>query len=237
MTDETSEPARNLRPTESSTTRRPGAVWALAIAAPAAALGAVAALSLPGGGSGDWRLADVGRQGEIDDPMVDDGARLQRRADGITVEVAIPTPQPGSYEYPTADMIPASAPPHPPVSPGASGAPEVFSLWLFAFNEPGRCTDDRCDLDDFAPGAAARGGVYQVDGRIADRDDLAFAGTIRLGQPPADGAPLDDPERAEIHVAITSHGRALVGTDAWRQLNGPIGNPTLWWAASFTPPD
>lgn len=195
-------------------------------------IGVIMAIAWYGAGEGDWETSDMGVQGQSDVPMVDDGARLQRRIDGVSVDVAIPTPAPGSYEYPTGDMVPPWAEPHPAVSSGAYEAPEVFTLWLFAFNEPSQCTDD-CDLDDLAVGAAARGGSYQLDGRIGDDDTLAFAGTVRLGQPSLNGAPLDNPRGAEIHVAIAPHGRVLPGEAGWRQLNGPIGNPSLWWAASF----
>lgn len=195
----------------------------------------VAGLVARGGDDGEgWQTGAIGQQGQPDTPLAERSARIQRRADGVAVEVVVPTPAPGSYEYPTGDMIPPTAEPHPPVDPGAGEVPEVFSLWLFVFNDPSRCTDGTCDADDFQPGAAARGGVYQVDGRVGDADELRFEGNIRLGQRPADGAPLDDPERAEVHLAIAPHGRQLPGEDGWRQLNGPVGNPTLWWATSFS---
>lgn len=189
------------------------------------------------GDDGGWQTTDVGEQGDAERSMAERGARLQRRSDGLSVDVVVPTPEPGTYEYPTGDMVPPDAEPHPSISPGASDAPEVFTLWLFAFNEPTLCSDGQCDTDDFAPGAPARGGVYQVDGRVGDADRLHLQGNIRLGQPPVTGVALDDPERAEVHLAIAPHGRLLAGEDGLRQLNSSIGNPTLWWGAGFTPPD
>ena len=107
---------------------------------------------------------------------------------------------------------------------------------MFAFNQPWRCTDGECDTDDIGEGAAAQGGIYQVDGRLATDDVVAFGGTIRVGQSPDNGAPLFNPIDAEVHVAVAAHGRVLSGPDLWRQLNGAVGDPTLWWSAAFTAP-
>jgi hypothetical protein len=185
--------------------------------------------------SAGWQTADVSGQGGAEPVLASDGARLLRRADGLVAELEVPTPQPGSYEYPTGDDIPPWAEPHPPVSPGAGDAPEVFTAWLATFNDPSRCTDGQCGTDDVQPDAAARGGVYQLDGRIVDGDTLRFEGNVILGQEPFTGSPLDDPMRALVHLAIAPHGRALSGADGWRQLNGPVGNPALWWTAEFEP--
>jgi hypothetical protein len=187
-------------------------------------------------GSGPRQTADVSGQGDAEVVLASDGARLLRRTDGLSAEFEMPTPQPGSYEYPTADDVSPWAEPHPPVSPGAGDAPEVFTAWLITFNDPSRCTDPQCDLDDLTADAAARGGVYQLDGRVADGDTLQFAGTIRVGQGPLTGSPLDNPLGAVVHVLIAPHGRVLPGTDGWRQLNGPVGNPSLWWGTEFPAP-
>ncbi len=217
---------------DEGTPRRPWLAAIIVAAIVIVAIGVVGGFVVSGGDDQGWQTVDIGEQGQFESAMAEGGARFQRRPDGITVEVTMPTPEPGTYEYPTGDMVPPSAAPHPAISPGAGEAPEAFTLWLFAFNDPSQCTDGQCDTDDFAPGAAARGGVYQVDGRVGDGDELRFGGNIRLGQQPIDGAPLDHPERAEVHIAIAPHGRVLPGEDGWRQLNGPVGNPTLWWGAS-----
>ena len=62
---------------------------------------------------------------------------------------------------------------------------------------------------------------------------MELAGNVVLGQMPATGAPLENPLGSEIHVAVAPHGKALPGQDGWTQLNVPLGNPTLWWAATF----
>ncbi|MEM9565318.1 MAG: hypothetical protein AAGA93_22035 [Actinomycetota bacterium] len=187
-------------------------------------------------GIGSRQSADLHGQGDQTQTYANDAVELVRRDDGLTVTVDFPTPEPGSYEYPTADMVPPSAAPHPPIDPGDETTAEVFTLWLFAFNQPGRCTDGACDLDDIGDGAAAQGGIYQVDGRLATGATVDFGGTIRIGQRPSAGAPLFNPADAEVHVAVAPHGRVLSGPDLWRQLNGSVGDTTRWWAAAFTAP-
>jgi hypothetical protein len=185
----------------------------------------------------EWQIADVGGQGGAEPLLASDGARLLRRADGLVGEIDVPTPEPGSYEYPTDEVFQEWADPyHPPVSPGAGDAPEAFTVWMITFNNSSRCTDGECNPDDTQPGAAARGGVYQLDGRVADGETLRFAGNVLLGQQPVFGSPLDDPLHAMVHFLIAPHGRALSGEDLWRQLNGPIGGLGLWWAAEFPAP-
>ena len=185
--------------------------------------------------NGDVQRSGFPGQGGAAPALANDGVELERRDDGLVARVDIPTPEPGSYEYPTGDMVSPWAEPHPSVSPGAANAPEVFTLWLIVFNDPESCTNDQCDADDTAPDAAARGGVYQLDGRVADGGSMSFLGNIRLGQQPDGGSPLDTPTGADVHLAIAPHGRALSGPDGWRQLNGPVGNPTLWWTTEFSP--
>jgi len=47
---------------------------------------------------------------------------IMRGKNGLTIKVVVPTPEPGSYTYPT----------------GAAndGSPEAFSLWAFVFANP-----------------------------------------------------------------------------------------------------
>ena len=180
--------------------------------------------------------ADIGAQGLNGEPVAIDGATLERARDGIGFRVVMPTPVPGSYLYPTADMMPPFGSAHPEVSVGGPGEPEAYTVWFVVFNIPGRCTDAVCNVDDIGLEAPAKGGVYQGDGRIADGEELVFEGRVRLGQEPVTGAPLEDPMGAMVHLLIAPHGKALPGADGWRQLNGPIGNPLLWWAAEFPAP-
>jgi len=177
--------------------------------------------------------ADFGGQGGEGQPLAMGGAQLLRSPDGLRVQVIVPTPEPGSYEYPTGDMVGPGVAAHPDVAEGEPGEPEVFTMWVFVFNNPDLCTDDSCDTDDLEEDALARGGAFQADGRIADGDELDLVGSVRLGQIASKGSPLENPLGAEVHLAIAPHGAALTGSDLDRQLNGPIGNPTLWWGAPF----
>jgi hypothetical protein len=188
---------------------------------------------IPGDSADTGERADVAAQGGEGQPFAAEGAWLSRSNDGIRVRATIPTPAPGSYEYPTSDMVAPWAQPHPEILPAGDGEYEVFTMWVIVFNHPDLCTDESCDLDDLSPDAAAKGGVFQADGRIADGDELELTGSVRIGQVPSTGSPLEASLDAEVHVAIAPHGRALTGADLERQLNGPIGNPTLWWAATF----
>ncbi len=184
-------------------------------------------------GNGKWprQVADVMNQGG-DGVYQPNGARLIRTDHSVQVRWRIKTPEPGSYTYPTPDMVPPGAPTHPPIS---AGYPEVFTLWLFAFDHPELCSDGVCDGNDIGE-TPARGSVYQVDGEIAYKHRLRMSGKVRLGQTPAAGLGLSNPKGAEVHVALAPHGRALDGAELIRQLNSPVGGPPLWWAAIFLAP-
>ena len=98
-------------------------------------------------------------------------------------------------------MLPPEAGSHPEVEPGDANNPEGFTLWMCAFNHPENCTD-ACDGDDLGDAAEARGAVFQVDGRIADGDSLVFEGRILLGELGDNAANLENPEGAEVHLAL-----------------------------------
>jgi hypothetical protein len=207
--------------------------WLLAGMAGIVVIAGVILLSLDDVDVGE--VADFGKQGDSDSALAADSADLARSSDGLRVHAVIPTPTPGIYEYPSGDMVPGWSTAHPDVVVGGPSEPEAFTMWAIVFNHPELCTDKSCDADDLAEDAPAKGGVYQADGRVADGEDLEFSGAVRLGQQPATGSVLENPLGAEVHLAIAPHGKMLGGSDGWRQLNGPIGNPTLWWAATFAP--
>jgi len=170
--------------------------------------------------------ADVMSQGGGDEVLKADGAKLTRRKRLIKVNWTVPTPGPGSYDYPTADMIPPTAPPHPAIAPSY---PEVFTLWAFVFNNPEMC-EGPCDGGDIGD-TPAQGGVFQVDATIADDGTITMAGKIRTRDNPARGARLQEPSTAEVHLAMAPHGRAACGDDLLRQLAGPVGGPPFWFVA------
>ncbi|MDH3684118.1 MAG: hypothetical protein OEV40_29715, partial [Acidimicrobiia bacterium] len=145
------------------------------------------------------------------------GALLVRLGHRVAIAWRVPTPEPGSYIYPTPDQIPPWAPPHPPVTPGR---PEVFTLWAFVFNYPELCSDP-CNGDDIGD-TPAQGGVYQVDATIARGKRVRMHGQVAAGSDPVVGIPLLEPRTAEIHVAMAPHGMALSGADLEAQLSIPL---------------
>lgn len=172
--------------------------------------------------------ADVLRQGGAG-VYAPDGAMVVRQPEGLRLSMRMPTPEPGSYVYP----------PNPPgIVPGH---PEVFTLWAFIFNYPALC-DGPCDGNDIGANAAAKGSVYNVGGHVASGNALTIAGRVGIGDPAMAPAgitptPLVNPSEAEIHLAITSHGR-LDPTKLPGEFRVPTGSPACgcWWLAIFPAP-
>lgn len=220
-----------MGPSTRTPTRRRRRKFAIGVAAVVsmATVGA-AVVEAHGGQRRIRQSADVMQQGG-NDVYRHKGAKLVRTDHSVEVTWKIHTPEPGSYTYPTGDMVPPGAPPHPEVNPGY---PEVFTLWLFAFDHPELCSDGICDGNDIGD-TPARGNVYQVDGEIADRHHLRMRGKVRLGQTPANGLGLSNPLGAEVHVAMAPHGVTGEGADLIQQLNSAVGGPPLWFAAVFLP--
>lgn len=167
--------------------------------------------------------ADVVGQGPAGPIVSADGATLRRSDSGLTMSLRMPTPEPGTYAYPPANMFqPEGAFP---------GHPEAFSLWAFVFNFPELCTN-ACDADDLAPGAPAMGGVFNVAGHVVGGPHLQLSGHVTLNSPPFAGSPLLEPRTAEVHLAVAPHG-ALQPDIMPNQLKMPIGSPPFWWLAFF----
>lgn len=153
----------------------------------------------------------------------EDGVRVVRQSNGLSLSVSMATPEPGTYTY-AAGTVPSH--------------PEVFTLWAFVFNYPDLCTPPGCDSDDLGPGAAAKGGVYNVGGHASGGGTLTISGRIGVGDPAGApppifvGAPLESPSTAEIHVAIAPHG-ALDPAALPDEFSTPVGSPFCgcWWFA------
>jgi hypothetical protein len=160
-----------------------------------------------------------------------DGARLVRGETSLRIKWQVPTPVPGTYRYPTADQVPPGAPTHPEIIPGW---PEVFTLWVFVFNHPELCTAP-CNFDDIGD-TPAQGGIYQADGMIAHGNKITMRGDVAVGAQPLAGVALTAPTSAEVHVAMTSHGKAYTGDALARQLSIAVGSPAEWWPALFPQP-
>ena len=189
---------------------------------PADVDGVDAAFSMHGGGEYE-DVMDQGHAGVYQE----DGAHLVRQTNGLRTSVSMPTPVPGEYLYP----------PNPPGI--VAGHPEVFTLWVFAFNHPELCTDGICNGDDLGAGAAAKGSVYNAGGHVASGRFMTIAGRVAVGQPAlappgVEPTPLTNPEGAEVHLAVTSHG-ALDASTLPGEFRSPTGSGACgcWWVAIF----
>lgn len=181
------------------------------------------------------QTANVKGQG-LDGPVVaENGATLTRTKNGVGIAITMPTPLPGSYNYP---------PPNPfqPVAP-VSGTPEVFTGWAFIFNQPENCAvPNQCvppppgtpAPNDFT---TARGGVYNFAGHpVSGGGTLNLVGHISVGESQFGGPfGLENPAGAEIHLAVAPHG-VLVPELMPDQISTPVGSPPFWWVARFLPP-
>ena len=191
-----------------------------------------------GGNKGTTRqTADVVGQSPAGDVVSPDGASLIRTKNGITASINMPTPMSGSYEYPPANPFQTVAP--------VPGVPEVFTGWLFFFNEPENCAVPNACIpppggpnpptpNDFEEG---KGGVYNFAGHaISGRGSLNMVGHISVGETQFGGPfALDNPTGAEIHLAVAPHG-LLIPELMPQQINTPVGNPSFWWLALLHAP-
>jgi hypothetical protein len=157
-----------------------------------------------------------------------DGAKIIRTKNGVTVSINMPTPMSGTYNLPPETF---------------AGVPEVFSGWLFFFNEPENCAmPHQCSPpppgteapNDFTEG---RGGVYNFAGHATSgRGSLNMVGHISVGEMQFGGPyALENPTGAEIHLAIAPHG-ILIPDLMPQQMRTPAGGPPLWWVALLPPP-
>jgi hypothetical protein len=176
------------------------------------------------------QTVDVRGQG-IGGPVVSpDGASIIRTKNGVTVSINMPTPMTQNYNLPM-DTYP--------------GVPEVFTGWLFFFNEPENCAIPyQCSPpppppntpveNDFTEG---KGGVYNFAGHaLSGRGSLNMVGHISVGETQIGGPySLDNPTGAEIHLAVAPHG-ILIPDLMPQQMRTPAGNPTFWWVALLPPP-
>ncbi len=147
-------------------------------------------------------------------------ARLVRGPNGLVASVTVPTPLPGTYNYPAGRV---------------SGHPEVFTAWAFVFNYPNLCTVP-CGADDLGAATPAKGGVYNIGGHVASGSSLTIAGRIGVGETPFNPAtaPLESPGTAEVHLAIAPHGYVEPPNRA-TEFGLPTGPSVFWWTSMFIP--
>lgn len=135
-------------------------------------------------------------------------ATLRRSPNGISVQLSMPTPEPGTYQYPTPG----------PTATDEVGPPEAFSLWVFVFNDP--------EAEDWD-------GAFLGAGHVVDGPHLTLSGHISLNTDPFLGDRLANPEGAAVHLAVAPHG-ALDPDLMPGQIQTPSGpGPDIWWLAHF----
>lgn len=169
--------------------------------------------------------ADVVGQGPGGPVVAVDGAKVARSDNKLIISVRIPTPEPGSYNYPPGNLWNLDAYP---------GNPEAYSLWAFVFNYPELCTGGGAgictpmDARSGTPGA----GAFNAAGHLVAGPVLQLNGAVTFDSVPFGGAVLTDPLEAEVHLAIAPHG-ALQPETLPYQITTPIGDPSYWWVAFF----
>lgn len=152
--------------------------------------------------------ADVFGQGAGGLVVAADGATIRRTKNGISMKVSMPTPEPGTYRYPTEGVAFSEE----------EGPPEVFTLWAFTFDEPGD-------------------GAYAVTGHVIGGPNLRLSGHISTTTEPLPGwVSLENPKEAGVRLAVAPHG-ALDPELMPEALQTPTGpGPDIWWLALFDPP-
>ena len=196
------------------------------------AAAALVAMSAATAAANPWEAEDIFGQGMAGPTVAVNAAKINRGASGVTASVTMPTPEPGSYVYPTG-----------PTASGVEGHPEAFSLWVFVFFNPEECASDICGPGDLindpdvvagafnAGGHLAAGPTLTMSGRITE-DTMSFGGlnAETIGEALAQGYTIAD---AEIHVAVAPHGD-LAPELLPSQIKTPAGTPTHWWLAIFS---
>lgn len=185
-------------------------------------------------GAASWERADIVGQGDDGPTVAVDGAAILRTGNGLTAQVSMPTPEPGSYQYSSA-----------PTANNEVGSPEAFTLWVFIFYNPDACDGD-CDEPDIAHKADVVAGAYNAGGHFVAGPNLTITGHVNhrsaVFPPPGATSQLEtlgealdmgfDIADAEVHLAVAPHG-ALDPELLPQQISTPAGPPSLWWVALF----
>ena len=180
-----------------------------------------------------WESADIRGQGLGGPVVAPGGASILRTANGVSASVVMPTPEPGSYTYPTGAT-----------GSGIAGHPEVFSLWVFIFFNPEECAGAVCGPGDLINNPDVIAGAFNAGGHVEGGPNLTLRGSVNksrftfvgpnaetLGEALALGYDLAD---ADIHLAVAPHG-ALDPALLPGSISTPVGTPASWWIAIFTP--
>jgi hypothetical protein len=155
----------------------------------------------------DKQTADVLGQGPAGPVVASDGATLRRTAKGISASLSMPTPEPGTYIYPSTG-----------VAFSGPGHPEAFTLWVFVFDDP--------EDPDWT-------GAFLGGGHLVGGPNLTLSGQISRNTEPFLGEPLRNPEGARVLLAVAPHG-ALNPELLPAAIQTPTGpGPDIWWLALF----
>ena len=182
------------------------------------------------------------------DLLVIENTMLERSADGLTITVTIPTPEPRSYTYPEGVPLERQA------------YPEAFTGWVGIFNHPELCTTSEtppfCGAGD--RNDEVKWGMYHfaghassltlVDGEarpdVSSDGMLVLHGSVDVGdqfrdmpgnRPDIPKYALENPEGAEVHVLIAPHGQFDYSNET--ELMDPTGNSKCdcRWISKFSP--
>lgn len=177
-----------------------------------AVMAMVLSVLAPASAKGPAETADVFGQGSDGPVVAEDGATLRRTDNGISVQVKMATPKPGTYTYPDPS----------PTATDEQGHPEVFTLWVFVFDD---------ELGGF--GDNPWSSAFLGAGHVLGGDQLTLSGHISKNTEPFAGMKLENPEDAEVHLAVAPHG-ALDDELMPEQIKTPSGpGPDVWWLALF----
>ncbi|MFW6198855.1 MAG: hypothetical protein ACOC5E_03425 [Acidobacteriota bacterium] len=159
--------------------------------------------------------ADVVGQGPDGPVVAEEGATIRRTPKGINVRLSMPTPEPGSYTYPSG--------PEGGAWTDEEGPPEAFTLWVFVFDDP--------TVDD--PDELAFTGAFLGAGHVVGGPELTLSGRVSTNTEPFVGEALDNPREARVHLAVAPHG-ALDPELMPDQIQTPTEpGPDIWWLAVF----
>jgi len=112
-------------------------------------------------------------------------------------------------------------------------AGQAVTLWFIIFNNPEHCANDPClpPADLFTPGV--QGDFHFASGHVTGGSgNTSFAGRLNVGDTTGsgrvelgidDGFGLIDPYKAEVLLALHSHGPALSGQDLKKQISSFSG--------------
>lgn len=199
------------------------------------AVAALVAATATTASANPWETEDIFGQGLSGDTVAVNGAKINRGATGITASVTMPTPEPGTYNYPSG-----------PTASGEQGHPEAFSLWVFVFFNPEACAggSGNCGPADLRMKEDVVAGAFNAGGHLTASPNLTMSGRVTANSP-SFGNDLGNAETiaqalalgydisdAEVHIAVAPHG-ALAPDLLPAQIKTPAGGPAEWWLAIF----